>query len=43
VYRAFQLGHEIDEAATEARYADGILELKLPKKAANPVKRITVQ
>ena len=33
----------IDEAATEARYADGVLELTLPKKAAAKAKRITIQ
>jgi HSP20 family protein len=43
VYRAFALGHDIDEAATEARYADGILELKLPKKASGKAKRISIQ
>ena len=34
VYRAFALGQDIDDAATEARYADGVLELKLPKKVS---------
>jgi HSP20 family protein len=43
VSRAFALEHDIDETATEARYADGILELKLPKKASAKVKRITIQ
>ncbi len=43
VYRAFALGQDIDDAATEARYADGILELKLVKKASARVKRITIQ
>ena len=43
VYRAFALGHDIDESATQAKYADGILELKLPKKASTSVKRITIQ
>ncbi len=42
VYRAFSLGSDIDEAATEARYADGILELKLPKKASAKARRISV-
>ncbi len=37
------LGHDIDEAATQARYADGILELKLAKKASNTTTRITIQ
>jgi HSP20 family protein len=43
VYRAFALGQDVDEAATEARYADGVLELKLPKKASAKVKRISIQ
>ena len=43
VYRALVLGHDIDESATQARYADGILELKLAKKAASAAKRITIQ
>jgi len=43
VYRAFALGQDIDEGATQAKYADGILELKLPKKASTSVKRITIQ
>jgi len=43
VYRAFALGHEVDQGATQAKYADGILELTLPKKASASVKRITIQ
>jgi HSP20 family protein len=43
VYRAFTLGHEIDEAKTEARYNAGVLELKLAKKATSAAKRITIQ
>ena len=43
VYRAFALGEDIDEGATQARYADGILELKLAKKAPTSARRITIQ
>ena len=43
VYRAFALGSDIDESATQARYADGVLELKLAKKAPNAARRITIQ
>ena len=43
VYRAFALGQDIDEGATQATYADGILELKLAKKASAAAKRITIQ
>ena len=34
---------DYDEAATQAKYVDGILELSLAKKANNAAKRITVQ
>ena len=43
VHRAFALEQDIDQSATEARYADGVLELKLPKKASSSAKRITIQ
>lgn len=43
VYRAFTLGQAVDDASASARYADGVLELTLPKKAAVTAKRITIQ
>ena len=43
VYRAFTLGQPVDETATNATFADGVLELTLPKKAAVTAKRITIQ
>ena len=43
VHRAFTLAHDIDDAATEARYVDGVLELKLPKKTSTRLKRISIQ
>jgi HSP20 family protein len=43
LYRAFTLGQPVDEAQAQARYADGILQLVLPKKAAAQAKRITIQ
>lgn len=43
VYRAFTLGQPVDEAATNAKYADGVLELTLPKKAVVTARRITIQ
>ncbi len=43
VYRAFTLGQPVDEAGASAKYADGVLELTLPKKAAVMAKRISVQ
>jgi len=43
VSRAFTLPQEVDEAAVEAKFQDGVLELKLPKKAAAQRKQITIQ
>lgn len=43
VYRAFALGQDLDENATQARYVDGILELTLRKKATAAAKRIAIQ
>jgi len=43
VYRGFALAHEVDQNATQAKYADGVLELTLPKKASAAAKRITIQ
>jgi HSP20 family protein len=41
--RAFRLGYEIDEAKVQAKYADGVLELTLPKKETPAAKQITIQ
>jgi HSP20 family protein len=43
LYRAFTLGQSVDESSVSAKYADGVLELTLPKKAAAQAKRITIQ
>ena len=43
VQRAFALDQDVDAAGTQARYVDGILELRLPKKASAAVRRIAVQ
>jgi HSP20 family protein len=43
VYRAFSLAQDVDEAAAEAKYTDGVLELRLPKKAAESAKKLTIQ
>ena len=42
-YRGFTLGQAVEEAGTSAKYANGVLELTLPKKAAVQAKRITIQ
>ena len=43
VTRSFSLPQEIDEAKAEAKFRDGVLELKLPKKAAAQRKQVTIQ
>lgn len=43
VSRAFTLGQDVDEAESQARYNDGILELILKKKVASSAKRLTIQ
>ncbi|NJD25792.1 MAG: Hsp20/alpha crystallin family protein [Betaproteobacteria bacterium] len=42
VARSFQLGQDIDDAKAAAKFADGILELTLPKRAAVANKRLTI-
>jgi HSP20 family protein len=43
VSRSFTLPQEIDEAKAEAKFRDGVLELKLPKKVAAARKQVTIQ
>ena len=43
VSRSFTLPQEVDEAKAEAKFRDGVLELKLPKKAAAQRKQISIQ
>lgn len=42
VSRSFQLGQEVDEGKSSAKFNDGVLELQLPKKAAAQAKRLTI-
>jgi HSP20 family protein len=42
-YRSFTLGSNIDSAKAEAKYQDGVLELKLPKKSNGSSKELKVQ
>jgi HSP20 family protein len=42
VSRSFQLGQDIDDGAASAKFADGVLELTLPKKAATQSKRLKI-
>jgi HSP20 family protein len=41
--RSFTLPQELDEAASQAKFSDGVLELTLPKKVAAARKTLTVQ
>jgi HSP20 family protein len=43
IQRSFVLPVEIDEAASEARCENGVLELKLVKKAAASGRKLTIQ
>jgi len=43
VSRAFRLGEEIDQSRASARFADGVLELTLPKKTGAGSKQLTIQ
>jgi HSP20 family protein len=42
VSRTFQLGQDVDDAKATAKFADGVLELTLPKKAAARTKRLVI-
>lgn len=41
-YRSFQLQQEVDESKVEAKYADGVLALTLPKRANGAAKKIVI-
>jgi HSP20 family protein len=41
--RSFSLAHDIDSAKVDAKYADGILSLTLPKLAGKASKQVTVK
>jgi HSP20 family protein len=40
--RSFTLAHDIDESKVSAKYAEGVLELTLPKKAGRAARQISV-
>jgi len=42
-YRAFALPVEVDEAASNAKYENGVLELRLAKKPVQTGRKLTVQ
>jgi HSP20 family protein len=43
VSRSFSLGQDVDEGAAQAKYADGVLELTLPKKSGARQNKIVVR
>jgi HSP20 family protein len=43
VARSFTLAHDVDEARSQAKYSDGVLELTLPKKAVGAGKKLAIQ
>ena len=43
ISRSFSLAQDVDEAKSQARYADGVLTLELPKKASAAAKKIAIQ
>ena len=43
VYRSFAFASDIDEVASEAKYENGVLELKLAKKTPLAARKLTIQ
>lgn len=43
VSRSFQLAHDIDDSKAAAKFADGVLELTLPKRASCASRRLTIE
>jgi HSP20 family protein len=43
VSRTFSLAQDVDDSKVQAKYADGVLSLELPKKASPASRKITVQ
>ena len=43
LFRSFTLPTEIDEAASEAKYENGVLELRLAKKAPQAGRKLAIQ
>lgn len=41
--RSFTLGCDVDEGASQAKYKDGVLELRLQKKAASSARKLTIE
>ena len=43
VSRAFTLAQDVDEAAAQAKYDNGVLELRLPKRVTAKTRKLTIQ
>lgn len=43
ISRTFSLGQDIDDTKVQAKYADGVLSLELPKKAPADARKIAIQ
>ena len=43
IARSFSLGQDVDESRAQAKYADGVLTLQLPKKATAATRKIEIQ
>ena len=43
VSRAFVLAQEVDEATAQAKYNNGVLELRLPKRVTSKTKKLAIQ
>jgi HSP20 family protein len=43
VYRSFTLPAELDEQTSEAKYENGVLQLKLAKKPVAAGRKLTIQ
>jgi HSP20 family protein len=43
ISRSFSLAQDVDEAKSQARYADGVLTLELPKKLTSSAKKLQIQ
>ncbi|MBO9651427.1 MAG: Hsp20/alpha crystallin family protein [Variovorax sp.] len=43
ISRTFSLGQDVDDTKVQAKYADGVLTLELPKKAPAPASKIVIQ
>ena len=43
ISRTFSLASDVDESGVQAKYADGVLTLELPKKAVPSARKIAIQ